>query len=190
MANRSKKTVLSARVSAYAKSCLDVLSAIQQQSQPELIEELLDEALYAKHISPPAFIQPGKLRMGEGGNFVVLLGELMQALWTERQELFKLRLHLVEPTALSERDQVITGTVFQNLDMFGGRDELFDKKAREMIVDSPAIPRVDLALVTLYWPLLTDYARFLANNSIKLSFPDFVDMLRKSGELDEIYDVL
>jgi len=114
----------------------------------------------------------------------------MRAVWTEDPELFKLRLHLIEPAALNDRDQVVTGTVFKNLDLFAGDDDLFDKRARELVVDSPGIPKLSLSLVRIYWPLLNDYARFLANNSLNLSFPDYVDMLRKSGELDEIFEAL
>jgi hypothetical protein len=188
MANRSKKTVLSVRVSGYAKSCLDVLAAIEQKSLPDAIEGLLEHAFDRKSIAPPAFIRQDKL--SKQGEPRILLGELMRAVWTEDSELFKLRLHLIEPAALNDRDQVVTGTVFKNLDIFAGDDDLFDKRARELVVDSPAIPKLSLSLVSIYWPLLNDYARFLANNSLNLSFPDYVDMLRKSGELDEIFEVL
>jgi len=61
MANRSKKTVLSVRVSGYAKSCLDVLAAIEQKSLPDAIEGLLEHAFDRKSIAPPAFIRQDKL---------------------------------------------------------------------------------------------------------------------------------
>lgn len=188
MANRSKKTVLSVRVSSYAKSCMDVLAAIEQRSLPDTIEGLLEHAFERKWITPPAFIRQDKL--SKQGEPRVSLGELMRAVWTEDQELFKLRLHLIEPSALADRDQVITGTIFRNMDMFRGDDDLFDKKAYELVVDSPAIPKLSLPLIKIYWPLLTDYARFLSNNSLNLSFPDYIDMLRRSGDLEEIFDLI
>lgn len=184
--NRSKKTVLSVRISSYAKASIDVLSAIRQESQPDVIERLLEGALKTEEVPATAFIKADQLSQ-QG---TLKLTDLMRYVWTEDAELFKLRLHLLEPAALSERDQVVTGTVFQNLDVFGGNDQLFDKKALQIVADSPAIPKLALTLVRLYWPLLNDYARFLSANSMKVSFPDYVDLLRKSGELDEIYDAL
>lgn len=189
MANRSKKTVLSVRVSPYAKACLDVLASIGQKSLPSAIEDLLESAFESIYIAPPAFVKKSAL-VDSGGEKVVGLGQLMRALWTENQNLLKLRLHLTEPTALSDRDQVITGTVFKNLDVFGGDDEIFDSRATMIDTSSPGIPKISLALVDLYWPLLSDYARFIASNSLNLGFLDYQDMLRKSGDLDPIYDCL
>lgn len=189
MANRSKKTVLSVRVSPYAKACLDVLASIGQKSLPAAIEDLLESAFESIHVAPPAFVKKSALVV-TGGESMVCLGQLMRAIWTENQNLLKLRLHLLEPTALSDRDQVITGTVFKNLEMFGGSEEIFDSRAAMIDASSPGIPKISLALVDLYWPLLSDYARFITNNSLNLGFSDYKDMLRKSGDLDEIYDVI
>ena len=189
MANRSKKTVLSVRVSPYAKACLDVLASIGQKSLPSAIEDLLESAFESIHIAPPAFVKKSAL-VEIGGKKVVPLGQLMRAVWTENQNLLKLRLHLVEPSALSDRDQVITGTVFKNLELFGGNDEIFDTRATMIDASSPGIPKISLALVNLYWPLISDYARFIASNSINLGFLDYLDMLRKSGDLDPIYDAI
>jgi hypothetical protein len=186
MANRSKKTVLSVRIEPSAKAALDMLAAIRQESLPVVIEELLSQAFEQQAILAPPFIK--KTHVSPSGT--IGLGHLMRFIWVDDPELFKLRLHLLEPTALSERDQTVTGTVFKNLDIFRGDDHLFDGKARQMVSDSPAIPKLSLSLVRLYWPLLNEYARFLATNSMNVSFADYVDLLRKSGELDEIYDAI
>lgn len=186
MANRSKKTVLSVRISPFSKASLDVLAVTRQESLPDVIEKLLDQAIKQQEVLPPAFIRQD--RLGPRGG--VTLGTLMQFIWVEDQALFKLRLHLLEPSALNDRDNLITGTVFKNLNVFGGSDAIFDKKALEFVQESPAIPKISISLVRIYWPLLTDYARFLFSNSLKLSFPDYVDMLRKSGELDDVYNAL
>lgn len=186
MANRSKKTVLSVRISPFFKSSLDVLAALQSRSLPDLVEDLIDQAFERQEVMPPAFIK--QERLTERGT--VRLAELMRFIWIDDAVLFKIRLHLLAPDALSERDRLITGSVFNNLQIFKGEDRVFGREASSFVMDSPEIPKLNLKLISLFWPLLTDYARFLSLNELKLSLPDYMDMLRKSGELDEIYDVL
>lgn len=190
MANRSKKTVLSVRVSPYSKACLDALAAIRGQSLPDVIEWLLDGALMGEAVPCPPLIREKAPQLGRGERSLVLLGNLMDSIWTEDAELLKLRLYLLLPAALSERDRGVVQAILNNQEMFCGRDGLFDGVDPEFVPDDPAIPRLSLALVHLYWPLVSDYVRFLAANSLNLSLPDYVDMLRKSGELDPLYDVL
>lgn len=190
MANRSKKTVLSVRVSPYAKSCLDALASMKGQSLPELIESMLEQSIEGVMIDSPFLVRDDKVRHGRGHNGKIGLAELMRAVWTEDQELFKLRLYFVVPDALSDRDKAIGKAILDNEEMFAGRDGLFEGGAAAYIASDSVLPKLNLSVVRLYWPLLAEYARFLANNSLNLSFPDYIEMLRRGGDLDEIYDLL
>lgn len=186
MANRSKKTVLSVRIDPPAKAALDVLAAVRGESLPAVIEDLLYKAFAHEKIAPPALLKPNILtNRGE-----VSISTLIQFIWSADSALFKLRLHLLDPSTLNERDQTITGTVFQNLEIFGGEDVIFDEHALKIIEDSPAIPKVSLERVRRYWPVLTEYARFLSANAMKVSLPDYIDLLRKSGEWSESFEAI
>lgn len=167
MANRSKKTVLSVRISPYAKAGLDVLSAVRRQSLPELIESLVERELAKERL----------------GSQQVSAQRVLRAIWTDDPLLYKLRLSCFTGTALNPLDEVAAQVVLMS-PIFSGEDNLFSGPAAEIIRGiEDAIPRVSLDKARQLWPILIGYAKFLEVNSLKPSFKDYIDLLQKSSQL-------
>ncbi|WBG63653.1 MULTISPECIES: hypothetical protein [Pseudomonas] len=168
MAKRKRSQTISLRIHPFVRSGLELLAGVEQKSLTGVIEDRLLSSLKEAKIPRPAFLNDN-VELGPE----ISLFRFLQLVWHEDEAIFKTRLHIMLPEALDEVSALATSTVFHNLDLFEGGDDLFDGCA--IVLDSPAIPKLNVDKLNDMWVPLLRYAQFLIKNrGIKLDFQQYI----------------
>lgn len=155
MVNRSKKSVLSARVDPYLKTGLELLAESRGVKIVKLLESMIDDGL-----SNAAIVSP--LRKEGRVPFLTTL----KAVWSEDDVLLRLRVGWLDQPLAGERTWrmglVVSGEeCFRgDFDVFGdlnGMSDTYNLKA-------PNTPKIDLERVQEEWHLIGEYVDFIENN--------------------------
>lgn len=176
MANRSKKVVLSARIAPYLKAGLELYASAEKVKIVKLLEEILEAALEDANVQSP-------FHDSRGERVEISYINLLTAIWTEDEVLFKLRAGVLGPRYAGETTwreaMVATGCDYfkGDVDLYGdlnGYEEKFG-------YDVPWSYQLNLELVREEWHLIQDYVAFVENNKpFEPSYDDYKSMRAKS----------
>ena len=176
MANRSKKVVLSARIAPYLKAGLELYASAEKVKIVKLLEEILEAALEDANVQSP-------FHDSRGERVEISIYNLLTAIWTEDEVLFKLRAGVLGPNYAGETTwreaMVATGCDYfkGDVDLYGdlnGYEEKFG-------YDVPWSYQLNLELVREEWHLIQDYVAFGENNKpFEPSYDDYKSMRAKS----------
>lgn len=176
MANRSKKVVISARITPYLKAAIDMAAAAQNEKIVTMMENLLEQGL--NEIFVPTPFCDGVLREGAETNFMHIFG----LIWSEDPILFKLRAGALGPDFAGEKNTreanvVISCEYFKgDYDLYGDVDNQFS--------DWGSFKKVfiNFNLVKEEWSVIEGYISFLENNKNLLpTYESYKKMVESSG---------
>lgn len=127
MAVRKRSETIHLRTTPFVRSTLDVLAALNGKTATAVIEDLLSLAISETELPAPNFIQEKKIVNGR-----INLKELMESIYTDNALLFKLRLFILVPDAVSEDDKIMCEIILEDLarpaSIFRGEEKIFDEK--------------------------------------------------------------
>lgn len=173
MANRSKKSVLSARVDPFLKAGLELAASTQNEKIVALLENGIQGVLSSTLVDDP---------FGENQNDKTSFIEIMKKIWSDDEIVYKLRVGGLG-YKYSELEAVDVATLVANDDYFKGDFNLFGdlKVNRSKVNYMPTIISIDLELVRDEWDTLNEYVKFIQKNtSLDVNYHGFKAMIKKT----------
>ena len=172
MANRSKKAVLSARIDPYLKAGLEMLAASKDQKIVKLLEAFIQNGLERAIVVSP-FHTPDYTPQK------ISFMDLLKAIWTEDEVLFKIRAGALGPEFAGETTwreaRVATRCDYfkGDVDLYGNLNGYEGKSAYSV----PEHYSLNLDLIREEWPLIEGYVSFVQNNKpFEPSYDDYKRM--------------
>lgn len=176
MANRSKKVVISARITPRLKAALDLASAVQGEPIVRMLETLLEDGL--NEIEAPNPFRGGHLD-GQTLNFMTLF----DAIWSEDEVLFKLRSWAIGPEFSGVKlwrqiTTLIKSDYFKgDYDLYGGLNGYAETWGG--VCDKYFI---DLELIREEWVYIEGYLSFIdKNKNLSPTYEIFKKMLESDS---------
>lgn len=188
MARQSKKAgklkrsdTLSLRINPGMKAGLSIASAYVEKSMSSVIEYALGYLFEKLIISEHDIAEP--LRKGlSSAEGAVGVADILKLTWCDDPFLLNLRIYLVLPKGLAERDRLIAETVFAS-PCFGGEDDVFDGRHLGLVY-----PLIDVEKARLETELLTSYAEYRIHElqrpdgGLQLGYAEYAELKRKRDE--------
>lgn len=164
MANKSIKTVLSARISVPLKAALDIYSTASNKKVVELIEVSLNNLLEQCVVVSP---------IDKTKNVPVL--NILNSIWTDNPLVYKLRLGLL---GAEYGGDLLWKTALTATSEFPGEFSLMPEGNEPWV--SALNVKVDLELIFQNWDTIMKYREFLNNNApFHISFQEYKEKLNK-----------
>lgn len=160
MAKKQKRSeTLSIRISPRLKAGLQVAANIGKTSMASVIDTTLSEGLEKTFVKAEE-VHPRLLeRFGAQGG-TVQLSKVMEEIWTDEPFLLTLRLYLLLPSGLTDREFLMATTVFKD-ETFAGVDDVFEGAAMPGL----SYPLIDLGRAQLEQNELASYADYSSHES-------------------------
>ncbi|AVK05346.1 hypothetical protein ISF08_11205 [Pseudomonas aeruginosa] len=173
MAVRKRSETIHLRTTPFVRSTLDVLAALNGKTATAVIEDLLSLAISETELPAPNFIQEKKIVNGR-----INLKELMESIYTDNALLFKLRLFILVPDAVSEDDKIMCEIILEDLarpaSIFRGEEKIFDEKCGG-VVKSKQLPSIDTLTLGSSENVLKRYVDFIKKNpDIEIDYKGFI----------------
>lgn len=188
MARQSKKAdklkrsdTLSLRINPGLKAGLSIASAYLEISMSSVIERALADFFENHTISRYDMAEPIRDDPAEIDGMAPISSILMLT-WCDDQFLMNLRVYLVLPKGLSERDRLIAETVFAS-PYFAGEDDVFEGRDLGLVY-----PLIDVEKARLETELLTSYAEYRVHElqrpdgGLRLGYAEYAELKRKRDE--------
>lgn len=161
MAKRKRSETLSLRVSADVKRQIEALAAFRGTSATRLLESMVNEAA-----AEPVIIPSEETRDLFEPEQRISITKALVASAHEEPEVARLRLYVIAPQALSDKDYRIASAIVENLDLFSGETPVFE----ELLIDEKVKARlgrrlaVSLDKIRHMEPALEEWHSFLLRN--------------------------
>lgn len=178
MANRSKKTVLSARIEPYLKDGLELYARLRGKKIVEALEETLEEVQQGFRVRNPF--------RADGNTFEtkVALSTLIAWIWSDEPILYRLRLGFMGSEYCDAETFLIATEVMGN-ERFRGVNDIFDstkKQTRHFGFEFDVIyPKVNIGRVLEEWKHLEEYAQFaIRSRPAMVQYDDYLTIARRN----------
>lgn len=188
MARQSKKAdklkrsdTLSLRINPGLKAGLSIASAYLEKSMSSVIERALWDFFENHTISQYDMAEPTREgRVETDGKAAI--ASILELTWCDDPFLMNLRIYLVLPKGLAERDRLIAETVFAS-PYFAGDDDVFGGRELGLVY-----PLIDVEKARLDTELLTSYAEYRVHelqrpdSGLQLGYAEYAELKRKRDE--------
>lgn len=160
MAKKQKRSeTLSIRISPRLKAGLQVAANIGKTSMASVIDTTLSTGLEKTFVKAED-IHPRLLERFGAVDGKVQLAKVIQEIWTDEPFLLTLRLYLLLPSGLTDREFLMATAVFKD-ETFAGVDDVFEGAAMPGL----SYPLIDLGRAQLEQGELASYADYLSHES-------------------------
>ncbi len=175
-----RSDTLSLRINPGMKAGLSIASAYLEKSMSSVIEYALGYlfekvSIWEHDIAPP-------LRKKVGGTGEVGIDDILKLTWCDDPFLLILRIYLVLPKGLAEKDRLIAETVFAS-PYFAGEDDVFDGLHPELVY-----PLIDVERARLETEILASYAEYRVHElqrpdgGLQLGYAEYAELKRKRDD--------
>lgn len=163
------------------KAGLSIASAYVEKSMSSVIEYALGYLFEKLIISEGDIAEPLRREVAATGE-AVGIADILKLTWCDDPFLMNLRVYLVLPKGLLERDRLIAETVFTS-PYFAGEDDVFDGRHPGLVY-----PLIDVEKARLETELLTSYAEYRVHElqrpdgGLQLGYAEYAELKRKRDD--------